>query len=368
MIMRISRKARRSSVRSHYKQKKRLCVVIGAALSCVSGFVILGAAQANEETKQFTPRVYIGGGVGASQLEPRTPNQSITVSEQNDTGFHVTLGYDFTTRLSAEVYFADLGAAGISFLGSEVGDIDYQVAGLSAIVYVLNSRSGFNGSRSNNGIARREGLSLYGRVGVGGVSANSELDHTVNNEVHLALGAGLEYGFGNGFALRGEFLALDTDQQYASIGLVKRFGKVRNAAPAAALIPAIVAAPAANPAPEVVEPPKTTAPELFPVVNFDFDQSKLTAAARSTLVDVAARLRNSNESIMLEGHTDWIASEEYNQPLSERRALRVRDFLIENGVASDRIEYKAFGESKPKDTNQSEAGRARNRRVEILSN
>ena len=69
--------------------------------------------------------------------------------------------------------------------------------------------------------------------------------------------------------------------------------------------------------------------------------------------------------IRVEGHTDSTGSEDYNMNLSGRRAEAVKNLLLQRGVASTRIETMAFGESSPIASNDTEAGRMQNRRVEI---
>jgi len=308
-----------------------------AASAMILGGGALVAVQADESFSEFTRRAYVGIGGGATMLEPRTPNSSLTVSSNSSTGFHIVGGYDFTSRLSAELYYADLGSADIAFLGSEIGDIDYQVFGLSAIGYIYNSRSGFRARSQRSGMGTREGLSFYSRVGLGGISAESDLDYKVNHSTHLALGLGAEYGFKNGFAVRGEYRALDTDQHYGSLSLVKRFGKVRSVLPVAAA--ALPAAPLPAPAPEITAVPAAEAPVVVddtpktanftgvPTVNFEFDESEITQLAAIKLDEVATVLSESDTDIVLEGHTDWIASERYNYLLSMRRAESVRRYL-----------------------------------------
>jgi len=334
--------------------------------SVLLGTAVLMAAQAQERESQFTPRVYVGAGVGVTQLEPKTPNDALTVSEDTDTGFHVAVGYDFTSRLSAELYYADLGAAEIDFLGSNVGDIGYQVFGLSGLVYLYNSRSGLRANNTRSGMGTREGFSLFGRVGVGGITADSELDHVVNNNAHLALGLGVEYGFRNGFAVRGEYQAFDSDAQYATLSLVKRFGKLRSAAvPVAAVasVPTpIASAPVAPAAP--VAPQQPTLPSV-PTVNFDFDKSDITAIAANKLDEVVAAVADSDVRLMLEGHTDWIATESYNFDLSMRRTESVRRYLESKGIARSRMSVRGFGEKRPIASNATAEGRAINRRVDI---
>jgi len=69
--------------------------------------------------------------------------------------------------------------------------------------------------------------------------------------------------------------------------------------------------------------------------------------------------------IRIEGHTDNSGTETYNQDLSERRAGNVRNLLAQRGVPYDRMEVIGYGESLPVATNDTEAGRQKNRRVEI---
>ena len=72
-----------------------------------------------------------------------------------------------------------------------------------------------------------------------------------------------------------------------------------------------------------------------------------------------------NSKFILEGHTDSVGSAKNNQLLSEKRANAVRDWLIANGINSDRLTAKGFGEDKPIASNKTRSGRANNRRVEV---
>jgi hypothetical protein len=68
----------------------------------------------------------------------------------------------------------------------------------------------------------------------------------------------------------------------------------------------------------------------------------------------------------VEGYTDSIGSDEYNQKLSEERAGTVRDYLVSQSVGSDNISSQGFGKSDPVADNSTDAGRAQNRRVELV--
>lgn len=99
---------------------------------------------------------------------------------------------------------------------------------------------------------------------------------------------------------------------------------------------------------------------------FQFDKSVLLQQSYNQLIDLFNTLvENPKMRIEVQGHTDNKGSAEYNQKLSESRAKAIADYLISKGINPRRIEYKGFGKSKPVDSNDTEAGRANNRRVEI---
>lgn len=101
-------------------------------------------------------------------------------------------------------------------------------------------------------------------------------------------------------------------------------------------------------------------------VNFDYDQSRLTANAR-TVLDFIVEALDAAPGLTVEvgGHTDARGSEEYNQQLSERRAASVRQHLLGKGIDPGRLTSAGFGESQPVADNESDEGRELNRRVEL---
>ncbi len=101
-------------------------------------------------------------------------------------------------------------------------------------------------------------------------------------------------------------------------------------------------------------------------VNFNFDKYDLTVNAKVILDQVAdALIAASAIRIEVGGHTDYKGSDAYNQVLSERRARSVVDYLISRGVDAGRLSSKGYGEGQPIDTNETDAGREVNRRVEL---
>jgi OOP family OmpA-OmpF porin len=101
-------------------------------------------------------------------------------------------------------------------------------------------------------------------------------------------------------------------------------------------------------------------------VEFEFNSADLTGAS-SVVLDVAADSLRScpNIPVRVEGHTDWIGSDDYNQRLGLRRAQAVRQYFVDRGIGAGRISAQSFGESRPIATNETDEGRALNRRVEL---
>jgi len=98
---------------------------------------------------------------------------------------------------------------------------------------------------------------------------------------------------------------------------------------------------------------------------FDTGKDVLKASSIDSLSKAAATLKVSETNIVIQGHTDSTGSDAINQPLSERRAYNVRDFLVSNGVSSAKMTAIGYGSSRPIVPNDSDANRALNRRVQL---
>jgi outer membrane protein OmpA-like peptidoglycan-associated protein len=127
------------------------------------------------------------------------------------------------------------------------------------------------------------------------------------------------------------------------------------------------------PAPVHYEPPPVEAPPieggrlLLRTVSFAPGSAEIDAGS-AIVLDVAAGeiLARTGVRIRIEGHTDGVGSPESNEALSQRRAEAVRRYLVRKGVAPQRLETRARGASSPVASNETEEGRARNRRVELV--
>ena len=124
----------------------------------------------------------------------------------------------------------------------------------------------------------------------------------------------------------------------------------------------------------VPPPPPLPSPPAPPVrrkivlrgVSFDFDKFAIRPDAADTLTEAAQVLREQlSVEVWIDGHTDAMGTDAYNQRLSERRAQAVVDYLTQHGVGGGRLRARGFGESRPVASNETDDGRAQNRRVEL---
>lgn len=100
---------------------------------------------------------------------------------------------------------------------------------------------------------------------------------------------------------------------------------------------------------------------------FDTDKSDVKPAAQTNLQNLAASLqKNQNTNILIVGHTDDTGSDSHNMDLSVRRAEAVKSYIVGDNVSSSRLTVSGKGESEPIADNTTVAGRAQNRRVEIV--
>lgn len=100
---------------------------------------------------------------------------------------------------------------------------------------------------------------------------------------------------------------------------------------------------------------------------FNFDSYALSAATRENLQEMAGIMQEYEKTdIVIEGHTDNVGSEAYNLQLSKKRAKAVADYLGQKGVSSIRVKTEGYGEGQPVESNDTDANRQKNRRVEVV--
>ena len=186
-----------------------------------------------------------------------------------------------------------------------------------------------------------------------------------NGSTFANLGGGAKLYFTENFYARAgveaQYNIDQGDTEWApSIGIGLNFGGGSKPAP--------VAEPVAEPVVEEVaptpEPAETVRVELD--VKFDFDKAKVKEESYGDIKNLADFMNQYPQtSTTVEGHTDSVGTDAYNQKLSERRAGAVREVLVNQyGVSAERVGSVGYGESRPVADNATEAGRAVNRRVE----
>jgi outer membrane protein OmpA-like peptidoglycan-associated protein len=101
-------------------------------------------------------------------------------------------------------------------------------------------------------------------------------------------------------------------------------------------------------------------------LKFEFDKAELRPEDKELLSKVAGILMTSHDyTVSVNGHTDDVGTDAYNQKLSERRAQAVRDYLVKAGLSADILSVEGHGKSRPLVAGTTEAARAKNRRVEL---
>jgi OOP family OmpA-OmpF porin len=118
--------------------------------------------------------------------------------------------------------------------------------------------------------------------------------------------------------------------------------------------------------PEVTEAVKKTLLDYAKTILFDTGKATIKPESAAVLANIVAILEEyPNAKFTIDGHTDSVGSNALNQKLSEERAYSVMNYLIENGIASNRLEAHGYGEERPLADNNTAQGRRTNRRVEI---
>ncbi len=297
-------------------------------------------------------------------------NYSIA-TDRRDAGYKVFLGRQFNTYLGMELGYVNLGKYGFSNTTTPAGRLNGEIRAQGVNVDLLAT------------MPLTTNLSALGRVGATYLRTRSEYSgsgavatrrsNPSSRGGNAKFGLGLQYAFNDGFQMRGEAeeyrvhdAAGDRGKvRMYSVSLVFPFGRsaapaprMSYAAPAPAPMPApVVVAQAPPPPPVVVMPAPAPAPRVVPLRRvsysaesiFGFDQSQVQPAGQTALNTFAAELAGTRfDSISVEGHTDRIGSNAYNQALSLRRAEAVKAYLVNNArIDAAKISAVGRGEDKP---------------------
>lgn len=215
--------------------KRRLVLPVKYKQQLAQGLCLLAimGIQLNHSafsaSRELGEHWYISGLSGQSHLQPKTSNTPYTLGDTHGLGVGFSLGYDLNRWWSLEAHAMDLGNAGINLGNIRAGEINYSSAGISLLTYLPFRSSQTIGKYQ---LGQREGFSLYARIGAGILDTYTDLPSQQNQNLHALLGAGIEYGWENGLAIRIEGTSYDQDARMFGVGLVKRFGQL---APSAGL-------------------------------------------------------------------------------------------------------------------------------------
>ena len=230
---------------------------------------------------------------------------------------------------------------------------------------------------------------LYALVGLGYEDVSNEQLQN-RDSMFAQYGGGVKYWVTDSFALKAEVRHAikahgGDNNMFYSLGFTVPFG--------AKSAPVAVVKPEPKPAPVVVKAPVDSdgdgvyddkdkcpntpkgtvvdadgCPKIIRLhVQFDFDKSTVKPAFMPEIQKVADFMKqNPGYNVVLEGHTDSKGSDAYNMKLSDQRAKAVAKALSTLGVAGAKVTTEAYGESKPVATNDTEAGRTENRRVDAV--
>lgn len=124
--------------------------------------------------------------------------------------------------------------------------------------------------------------------------------------------------------------------------------------------------PEIPPTPETTEVPEPPKRIVFEDVLFEFDSYRIKMSEYGSIQEAAAAIKTSDGTYYVDGHTDTIGSDVYNEKLSQQRAQAVADALIKEGVVAENLRVRGMGEKFPECTEDTEACHYQNRRVEIL--
>jgi len=343
--------------------------------------ILISAAVAPQlaAADDFDTTWYLGAGAGYTNLDPDTGSNTFTLTDDEDAGYKVFIGYDFSEMFSAEVFYNDLGTANIQS-GATAGELDMSAYGANVLWYFW---------RHDADYGKRKGWQAYVNAGVSSLDTSNNIGLNTEDDTQFNYGIAAEYGWDNGFAVRVGYDGYESDAAMLSVNLVKRFGAAKSQpvmksepAPAPVAVAPVAAAPADSDKDGVLDSADKCpgSPSDKPVdadgctivsvvlenVVFESGSANLTQASYDSLNKaVAAMNKYPQLRIEIQAYTDSMGEESFNQYLSEQRASSVRSYMIDKGVAADRLEAKGYGEAQPIADNGTREGRAKNRRVEL---
>ena len=297
---------------------------------------------------------------------------TVTSVDKDESSFGLKLfgGYKINKNFAVEGGYFNLGKFGYTAnttSGSQTGSAKYQGLNLDG-VGMLPLTQKFS-ALGRVGLTYTQAKSTFSGVGVSDPNPSK-------TEANYKLGLGAQYDFTDSLGLRAEVerfritdaIGNDGSAHMFSLGLVYYFGGGEKAAPRAAT-PQPVAA-AAAPAPVLVIVPVAAKTQQYCsilVVQFDINRTTVQRDAEEKTEKVAIFMRKyPDTTAVIEGHSDEVGSSADNMRLSQSRADNVVSYLQKRGIAPSRLKAVGYGETRPVASNNTEAGKRLNRRIDAV--
>ncbi|MFV0449065.1 MAG: OmpA family protein [Vibrio sp.] len=292
--------------------------------------------------------VYVGGKIGVSWLDDACLSGGVCDEKTSNPTLGAYLGYQANDWLSLELGYDYLD----KFTGAGLNDERVDAITLAPRVSLPVS----------------EALALYVKAG------GAYVDYGSKDDFSYLGAAGIEWLADDNVSLRLEYQAI-TDinndivramANTVTLGLSYKFGSSKTDP-----VPVAVE-PVAPDVIEVAEPEVTVVTKSYPDQhlsgnNFAHNSAEISSQAAKQLDELATFLNaNPQAKVEITGHTDSLGSAEYNQAMSEKRAIAVADVLFKNGIDESRMIISGQGESNPIASNETKEGRQQNRRVDIV--
>lgn len=370
----------------------RLTFATGPALLAALAFGVSATASAQELDKRF----YVAPMYSFGDFDDAAFNNGNEVDFDDTDGYTIAIGKTLSKLFALEIFAS--GFSGVEDLNSD-GEADIDAYGVSGLIFPYRDFFPFF-LLAGAGTGDYEFDGMVGGTNLNDGDANF---YEFGGGFLLPIPDLLDFGYG--VSLRAEYRVRSVDveirgsddlsltNKIASVGLSIPLG-----APPAQPEPEPAPAPAPPPPPpqdsdgdgvnddndecpgtpvgtEVDAtgcPVEKDEPIVLKGVTFEFNSDRLTAEAENRLDNVVNALMTAEDiDVRVEGHTDSIGGEAYNQELSQDRADSVKRYLVEHGIDPSRMTTQGFGESKPvapntdPDGSDNPEGRAENRRVEL---
>lgn len=354
-----------------------------------SGCLLLASCNLLADDEKFYLGGLLGqarGDVGAAEMNERMTalgyDAQAHVSQQNRTAWELFAGYKYSTYLSIEAGYIDLGEVRTRLRGSVVDINDYLT---SANLVHPRSASGYELAVLGR-YPLNEKNYLYLRGGLLFANSRYEADAEVdfakrsNSGRDGFIGIGYGYELNDHWGLRLSFENYRVEDENIGLfglGVQYKFHNHKKVAEPQEIVavapvaeikkPQVIVDPCAQPGTtnENCQPLLTKPMSIKLAVQFDTNSDVVKDIYLADIGKLADFMKqHSNTKVTIEGHTDDRGNDDLNKILSQRRAQSVRNILLQKfGVASDRLASAGFGEERPVADNSSEQGRAANRRV-----